>query len=97
MYGNPPLTFWTYPFTVEVPLAQGISGFDVEVIDYINGVTNSTLHTNGGHGFPFDDTLLTQPQLSCTETQSEGLMNLTVAVSSHTLIRCLHLASNTTK
>lgn len=95
MYGNPPLTFWTYPFTVEVPLAQGISGFDVEVIDNINGVTNSTLHTNGDNGFPFDDTLLTQPQLSCTETHTEGLMNLTVAVSSHTLIRRLEITSDT--
>ncbi|KAL6793050.1 heme peroxidase [Trichoderma sp. SZMC 28012] len=89
MYGNPPLTFWTYPFTVEVPLAQGISGFDVEVIDNINGVTNSTLHTNGGHGFPFDDTLLTQPQLSCTETHTEGLMNLTVAVRDDSYLNSL--------
>ncbi|UKZ52527.1 hypothetical protein TrVGV298_006304 [Trichoderma virens] len=80
MYGNPPLTFWTYPFSVEVPLAQGISSFDVEVVDNINGVINSTLHTNGGHGFPFDDTILTQPQLSCSEVHSEGLMNLTVAI-----------------
>lgn len=81
MYGNPPLTFWTYPFSAVVPIAQGVSGFDVEVVDNINGVTNSTLHTNGGHGFPFDDTIITQPQRSCSEVTFLGLMNLTVAVN----------------
>jgi hypothetical protein len=81
MYGNPPLTFWVYPFSTVIPIAQGVSGFDVEVVDNINGVTNSTLHTNGGYGFPFDDTIVTQPKLSCSEVSFTGLMNLTVAVS----------------
>ncbi|KAL7940999.1 heme peroxidase [Trichoderma barbatum] len=89
MYGNPPLTFWTYPFSVEVPLAHGISAFDVEVVDNINGVINSTLHTNGGNGFPFDDTLLPQPKLSCSEVVSKGLMNLTIAVRDDTHIKSL--------
>ncbi|KAL7930167.1 heme peroxidase [Trichoderma chlorosporum] len=89
MYGNPPLTFWTYPFSVVVPLDQGISAFDVEVVDNINGVTNSTLHTNGGNGFPFDDTILTQPQLSCTEVEDVGLMNLTVAMRDDSYLNSL--------
>ncbi|PTB62284.1 heme peroxidase [Trichoderma citrinoviride] len=80
MYGNPPLTFWTYPFSTVIPLAQGVSGFDVEVVDNVNGVINSTLYTNGGNGFPFDDTIVTQPKLSCSEVTSEGRMDLSVAI-----------------
>ncbi|RFU72389.1 heme peroxidase [Trichoderma arundinaceum] len=80
MYGDPPLTFWTYQTSTEIPIAHGISGFDVEIIDNINGVTNSTLYTNGGRGFPFDDTILTQPKLSCSEVRYFGRVNLTVAV-----------------
>jgi hypothetical protein len=63
-----------------IPITQGVSGFDVEVVDNNNGVTNSTIYTNGGQGFPFDDTIATQPKLSCSETIYNGLMNLTVAV-----------------
>ncbi|KAL6861941.1 heme peroxidase [Trichoderma novae-zelandiae] len=80
MYGNPPLTFWTYPFSTAIPLAQGVSGFDVEVVDNVNGVINSTLYKNGGNGFPFDDTIVTQPQLSCSEVTSEGRLDLSVAI-----------------
>ncbi|KAM0261106.1 hypothetical protein ACHAQJ_002367 [Trichoderma viride] len=80
LYGNPPLTFWVYQFSTVIPIAQGVSGFDVEVVDNINGVTNSTLYTNGGNGFPFDDTIVTQPKLSCSEVIYNGLMNLTVAI-----------------
>lgn len=86
MYGNPPLTFWTYPFSSVVPLSQGVSGFDVEVVDNVNGVINSTLYTNGGYGFPFDDTIVTQPKLSCSEVTSEGRMDLSVAVSCPTFL-----------
>lgn len=81
MYGSPPLTFWVYPFSTVIAIEQGISGFDVEVVDTINGVANSTVYTNSGHGFPFDDTIVTQPKLSCSEVSYHGLMNLTVAVS----------------
>jgi hypothetical protein len=81
MYGNPPLTFWMYPFSTVIPLSQGVSGFDVEVVDNVNGVINSTLYTNGGDGFPFDDTIVTQPKLSCSEVTSGGRMDLSVAVS----------------
>ncbi|KAL7784529.1 heme peroxidase [Trichoderma ceciliae] len=80
MYGNPPLTFWVYPFSTVIPIRQGVSGFDVEVVDNVNGVTNSKLYTNGGHGFLFDDTIVTQPKLSCSEVAFSGLMNLTVAI-----------------
>lgn len=97
--GNPPLTFWWYPFSTVVPITQGVSGFDVEVIDNNNGVTNSTMYKNGGQGFPFDDMIITQPKLSCSEVNFNGLMNLTVAVS-HTLlladIRYLATKSNKT-
>lgn len=81
MYGNPPLTFWWYQFSTVIPIAQGVSGFDVEVVDTTNGAANSTMYMNGGQGFPFDDTIVTQPKLSCSETLYNGLMNLTVAVS----------------
>lgn len=80
LYGNPPLTFWWYQFSTVIPITQGVSGFDVEVVDTSNGVTNSTMYKNGGQGFPFDDTIVTQPKLSCSETIYNGLMNLTVAV-----------------
>ncbi|KAL6886068.1 heme peroxidase [Trichoderma evansii] len=80
MYGNPPLTFWWYQFSTVVPITQGVSGFDVEVVDNNNGVTNSTMYKNGGQGFPFDDMIVTQPKLSCSEVQFNGLMNLTVAI-----------------
>lgn len=81
MYGNPPLTFWWYQFSTVIPITQGVSGFDVEVVDNNNGVTKSTMYKNGGQGFPFDDMIVTQPKLSCSEVQFNGLMNLTVAVS----------------
>ncbi|KAL7918280.1 heme peroxidase [Trichoderma austrokoningii] len=80
LYGNPPLTFWWYQFSTVIPITQGVSGFDVEVVDSNNGVTNSTMYKNGGRGFPFDDTIVTQPKLSCSETIYNGLMNLTVAI-----------------
>ncbi|PON20567.1 hypothetical protein TGAM01_v210525 [Trichoderma gamsii] len=80
LYGNPPLTFWWYQFSTVIPITQGVSGFDVEVVDTSSGVTNSTMYKNGGQGFPFDDTIVTQPKLSCSETIYNGLMNLTVAI-----------------
>ncbi|KAM0520710.1 hypothetical protein ACHAPE_003107 [Trichoderma viride] len=80
LYGNPPLTFWWYQFSTVIPITQGVSGFDVEVVDTSSGATNSTMYKNGGQGFPFDDTIVTQPKLSCSETIYNGLMNLTVAI-----------------
>lgn len=65
-----------------IPIAQGISGFDVEVIDTAkDGSTKNTIYTNGGKGFPFDDAVVTQPALTCNSQKDSGLFNLTVAVS----------------
>ncbi|CAM1507719.1 Fc.00g045670.m01.CDS01 [Cosmosporella sp. VM-42] len=80
LYGPDPLTFKKWAFSTEVSLSQGISGFDVEVIDTVNGAVNSTMYTNGGNGFPFDDMVVTQPLLSCGEQSSMGALNLTIAV-----------------
>ncbi|EHK47152.1 hypothetical protein TRIATDRAFT_46525 [Trichoderma atroviride IMI 206040] len=94
LYGNPPLTFWWYQFSTVIPVTQGVSGFDVEVVDTSNGATNSTMYKNGGQGFPFDDTIVTQPKLSCSETIYNGLMNLTVAVSLPTPNTTSYLSTN---
>ncbi|KAJ3499036.1 hypothetical protein NLG97_g651 [Lecanicillium saksenae] len=73
--------FKKYQFTQEIPTAQGIAAFDVEVLDTAsNGSVSSTLHTNGGKGFPFDDTILTQPKMTCNGQKSSGIFNLTIAV-----------------
>lgn len=77
-----PIAFKRYPFSVKVGLAKGVSSFEVVVNDkQDNGKVKTTTYTNGGAGFPIDDTLLTQPQLSCAEQSSKGALALTVAVS----------------
>lgn len=73
--------FKKYKFNQQVPIAEGVSAFDVEVIDtQKDGSVKTTMHTNGRNGFPFDDTILTQPDLSCVNHRDAGLFNLTVAV-----------------
>ncbi len=74
-----------YNFEATIPVAQGVSSFTVEVVDNTTG--SSTIHNNGGSGFPLSDAI--QPQLARSvqtlifdpaftlPTQ----LNLTVAVS----------------
>ncbi|UKZ96237.1 uncharacterized protein TrAFT101_011038 [Trichoderma asperellum] len=78
--GNPPLTFWWYQFSTVIPITQGVSGFDVEVVDNNNGVTNSTMYKNGGRGFPFDDMIVTQPKLSCSEIRDDSKLDSLKAI-----------------
>ena len=76
--------FKKYKFSQEIAIAQGVSAFDVEVIDSAkDGSVSSTMHTNGGNGFPFDDAILTQPLSSCVNHKDAGLFNLTIAVSDY--------------
>lgn len=79
--GSIPAFFRKYAFEALLPLSQGVSGFNVEVIDILNGVSNTTLYTNGGNGFPLNDAVLTQPLSSCAEQSDKGALRLTVAVS----------------
>lgn len=73
--------FKKYKFSQEIPLDQGVSGFDVEVIDTAkDGSVVSKMYTNGGKGFPFDDTIVTQPLQTCNGRQGNGSFNITVAV-----------------
>ncbi len=75
------LTFKSYTFEITMPTNVGVSSFTVRLEDG----TNVIQETNGGHGFPFDDTL--QPQLgkSCWEFSFQNATgawrNITVAVS----------------
>lgn len=74
--------FKKYKFAQEIPLSQGVSGFDVEVIDTDkNGKVTTTMHTNGGKGFRFDDAIVTQPRSTCNGQKETGSFNLTIAVS----------------
>lgn len=74
--------FKKYKFAQDIAITQGVSAFDVEVIDTAkDGTTTSTMHTNGGNGFPFNDMIATQPLLTCNGQKDTGLFNLTVAVS----------------
>jgi hypothetical protein len=74
--------FKKYRFVQEIPISQGVSAFDVEVIDVAqDGTTTRTMHTNGGKGFPFDEAIVTQSDLTCDGHRGTGLFNLTVAVS----------------
>lgn len=75
-----PIAFKRYPFTGTVPIATGVSSFEVAVSDKQNGNVKTTTYTNGGAGFPFDDTVLTQPDQSCAEQSTKGALKLTVAV-----------------
>lgn len=77
--------FKKYKFAHEIPAKEGISAFDVEVVDTAaDGSISSTMHTNGGNGFPFEDNILTQPQSTCNGQRASGLFNLTVAVRAKT-------------
>ncbi len=77
VYGTTP-AFRRYSFTIDIAASRGFSAFDVEVID--DG--NSTLETNGGDGFPFDDSVLPQVGLSCFGFENgREPINITAAVS----------------
>ena len=78
--------FKKYLFSADIPLAKGISSFTVAVTDKVDGKPKTITYTNNGKGFPFDDTIVTQPNLSCADRFSSGLFNVTVAVSQHILI-----------
>lgn len=83
--------FKKYLFSAEIPLTKGISSFTVAVTDKVDGKAKTTTYTNNGKGFPFDDTIATQPNLSCADRFSSGLFNVTVAVSQHiSLLRLEH-------
>jgi hypothetical protein len=73
----PSFEWWN--FTTTVPVSRGLDSFTVEVID--DG--QSTVHTNGGDGFPLETDLIPQTQLSCGTVYMGRayLLNLTVAVS----------------
>lgn len=57
-------------------------------MDTTDGSTTSTMHTNGGKGFPFNDAVVTQPGLTCNGQKDDGLFNLTVAVSNGVYVAC---------
>jgi hypothetical protein len=75
-----PQVFTWYSFEQAVPLDYGISSFSVELVQ--DGT--SVIENNGGGGFPFQDIVLPQLQLSCTggvfESTSVAHLNATVAV-----------------
>lgn len=73
---TPAFEWWN--FTATVPVSQGLDSFTVEVIN--DG--QSTVHTNGGDGFPLETDLIPQTQLSCGAVYMGRayLLNLTVGV-----------------
>ncbi|KAK3293980.1 heme peroxidase [Chaetomium fimeti] len=72
----PSFEWWN--FTTTVPASQGFESFTVEVVD--DG--QSTVHANGGGGFPLQTDLIPQNHLSCSSVYlgRAYLLNLTVAV-----------------
>lgn len=83
-YGLPPTypLFRKYNFQVDVPIQTGISGFTVVVTDKVNGKPKTTTYDNAGKRFPFQDTVVIQPNLSCGGRFGSGLLDVTVAVRS---------------
>ncbi|KAH8896760.1 heme peroxidase [Thozetella sp. PMI_491] len=61
-------------FSATIPASQGVSSFNVEIID--SG--DSALYDNGGNGFPFDDTVLVQEDLSCIGDEVTGGSPITI-------------------
>lgn len=64
-----------------IPASEGLAGFEVEVTDRQQKNSKSVVYTNNGHGFPFSDAILPQFELSCIDGSTNGLLNLTIAVS----------------
>ncbi|KAH8894461.1 heme peroxidase, partial [Thozetella sp. PMI_491] len=68
-----------YSFSTLIPIEEGVSSFTVEILDSTTG--ESVMYDNGGHGFPFSDTLQPQvPRSFVTVSNSSLTLNLTVAV-----------------
>lgn len=72
--------FKRWNFTTTVPISEGISDFTVQVTDKTKTDVSTAIYTNNGHGYPYDDTLLIQPRLSCFNPSPDGFLNVTVAV-----------------
>ncbi|KAK3331277.1 heme peroxidase [Apodospora peruviana] len=71
------------PSACALPQARPLSSFTVEVVDTDPASkSTTTMHDNGGPGFPIETALIPQAQLSCTQIffGSGYEMNLTVAV-----------------
>jgi len=69
--------FTFYNFNTTIPLSDGVSSFDVEVLD--GG--KSIVHTNGGSGFPLPDRIILQPEFSCQDITGGPVMNFTIVVT----------------
>ncbi|KAJ3548449.1 hypothetical protein NM208_g994 [Fusarium decemcellulare] len=78
LYGE---TFTWFEFETTVNATKGISKFNIYLTVPSTGKT--TKYTNGGHGYPIDDTLLYQKSESCvSRTTVNGMraLNVTAAV-----------------
>lgn len=74
-------TFAWYQFEAAVPTASGIGGFSIHLTTPSTGST--TVHRNGGSGYPLDDALLYQASASCvnrTSVAGERTFTVTAAV-----------------
>lgn len=86
--------FKRWNFTMTVPISEGISSFTVEVSDKSPNSASTVVYTNNGHGYPYDDTILVQRNLSCFNPSPDGFLNLTVAVSIIHISNFVHTFTN---
>ncbi|KAF4984873.1 hypothetical protein FZEAL_26 [Fusarium zealandicum] len=78
LYGE---TFTWFEFATAIRATDGITKFDIHLT--VPSRTNTTKYTNGGKGYPVDDTILYQRQTSCVARASvDGMrgLNVTAAV-----------------
>ncbi len=90
VYHNCGPGFTYYNFETVIPTHQGVSSFNVEIVDGSTG--SSAVYDNGGDGYPFPDALQPQIALSTRYLIEDGAtgsstieLNLTAAVSSYDL------------